>query len=203
MASTAPTAGGNQYTVKAHDSLAKIAHSNHITVANLMAANSMTSDKLSIGQKLTIPAKTPELGTTEATGPAVTTTTTPAPTPTTATPAPEATPAPAPVVKTPAAKPAKTVVAKASPKAPVEPHTYTVVKGDTLTKIAHKFKTTPTALMAVNGIADPTKLSIGKKLTIPSKEAHTAKVSTPAAVQPATAEPKVKTSTQVATNNIQ
>jgi LysM repeat protein len=61
---------------------------------------------------------------------------------------------------------------------------YTVVKGDTLIKIAHKFKTTPTALMTENSIADPTKLAIGKKLRIPSEESRSARNSEPASTQP-------------------
>ncbi len=47
--------------------------------------------------------------------------------------------------------------------------------------------------MAANNITDPTKLSIGKKLLIPSKETHTAvKAAEPATipVQPAQVQPK-------------
>ena len=54
-------------------------------------------------------------------------------------------------------------------------HIYTVVKGDTLTKIAHKFKTTPRRDHRGNNITDPTKLTVGKKLKIPSKETRSAK----------------------------
>ncbi len=59
-----------------------------------------------------------------------------------------------------------------------------MVKGDTLIKIAHKFKTTPTAIMAANSITDPAKLTIGKKLKIPSQESRSARNSVP---NPATA----------------
>jgi LysM repeat protein len=65
------------------------------------------------------------------------------------------------------------------------------VKGDTLTKIAHKFKTTPTALMTANNITDAAKLSIGKKLKIPAKEARSAKNTEPAGTQPTPAQPTV------------
>jgi len=58
-------------------------------------------------------------------------------------------------------------------------HLYTVVKGDTLTKIAHRFRTTPSAIMTENNITDPTKLSIGKKLRIPSEESRSARNNVP------------------------
>jgi LysM repeat protein len=79
-------------------------------------------------------------------------------------------------------------------------HTYTIVKGDTLGKIAHKFKTTPAAIMTENNITDPTKLTIGKKLKIPSKESRSAGNTVPAAaptiqpqVQPQPPQPQVET----------
>ncbi len=67
-------------------------------------------------------------------------------------------------------------------------HLYTIEKGDTLVKIAHKFKTTPSAIMAENSISDPTKLTIGKKLKIPSKESRSAKIAEPA-IAPAQVQP--------------
>ena len=48
----------------------------------------------------------------------------------------------------------------------VEEKTYTVQKGDTLTKIAKKFKTTVKALVNKNGIKDKNKIYVGQKLTI-------------------------------------
>jgi LysM repeat protein len=69
-------------------------------------------------------------------------------------------------------------------------HLYTVVKGDTLIKIAHKFKTTATAIMAENSITDPAKLAIGKKLKIPSEESRSARISAPASRQPVQAQAK-------------
>ena len=60
---------------------------------------------------------------------------------------------------------------------------YTVAKGDTLYSIARSSGVTVQKLMAVNGIQDPSKLQVGKRLTIPSKAATTspAKSSPPAA----------------------
>jgi len=194
------TTDGTPYVVKSRDSLEKIAHQNHTTVAKLKAANSLTSDKLSIGQKLVIPAKTvataaPAPATPDTAAPASTTapTTTPAPTPakTTADKMAKAKPAPAKTTESVATAKSSANLDKASS----DHHLYTIVKGDTLTKIAHKFKTTPGAIMAANNITDPTKLTIGKKLTIPSKEAHTAKLSEPATVQPAQVDAAVKSVT--------
>ena len=50
-------AGEGEYVVKAGDSLAKIAHKNGTTVAALKQANNLTSDKLKVGQKLTLSGK--------------------------------------------------------------------------------------------------------------------------------------------------
>jgi LysM repeat protein len=55
---------------------------------------------------------------------------------------------------------------------------YTVVKGDTLSKIARQFKTTPGAIMSANNLSDPHKLAIGYKLKIPSQQARNDAVDT-------------------------
>jgi len=185
-------APGTPYVVKSHDSLARIAHQHHVTVAKLRAANSLKSDLLQIGQKLTIPAKTT----------AVASTTTPS------TPAPritpegnttilgDSTPAPAPkaIVSTPHDQ---AIVA-----APVSGrHMYTVIKGDTLTKIARKFHTSTNALMAANDISDARKMKIGQKLKIPSQEPRSANVAPAPAQQPAQPdriEPRATPSAQLA-----
>ena len=177
---------GKPYVVKAHDSLARIGHRNHVSVAQLKAANNLNSDLLRIGQKLIIPARTQVAATTPtATSPdaSVSTTAPTAVTPTTPKSAVSTTPTP------------KTTVATAHEKVTsaawdLHHHLYTVVKGDTLTKIAHKFKTTASALIAANSITDPAKLSIGKKLKIPSKESRSAKVTEPAVAQPAQVQAK-------------
>ncbi|MCE0485213.1 MAG: LysM peptidoglycan-binding domain-containing protein [Methylacidiphilales bacterium] len=172
------------YTVKAHDSLAKIARHHHVTVAQLKSANNLTTDFLKINQKLVIPTAIPAAAmvttSAEASGPIMASNDA---TMTTATPA----PAEPKIHKGAKAK------ALASTEAPsgMHHHLYTVVKGDTLTRIAHKFKTTPNAIMTANNITDPAKLSIGKKLKIPSAESRSAKntpapASPPAAVQSGT-----------------
>ncbi len=48
-------ADGTPYTVARGDSLARIAHRHHVALAQLKPANSLTSDRLTIGQKLVIP----------------------------------------------------------------------------------------------------------------------------------------------------
>jgi LysM repeat protein len=153
---------GPTYTVKITDSYKKIATAHHITVAQLKLANHIKDDTLHTGQKLIIPsAKTLVAGTAPASSldakpmtSSLSTTST-------------ATLAAAPVAKTTAGS---------------HQHLYTVVKGDTLVKIAHKFKTTKAAIMAENNLTDATKLSIGKKLKIPSKESRSAGNNVPAAV---------------------
>jgi LysM repeat protein len=155
------------YTVKITDSYKKIAKAHHITVAQLKEANHIKGDTLHTGQKLTIPSN----------GSIVATTTSATPTET---------------------NPTRTVLRESSSStdslsasptseasAGLHHHMYTVAKGDTLAKIAHRFKTTPLAIMEVNDIADPAKLTIGKKLKIPSKESRSAKNTPIAPVAPA------------------
>ncbi len=57
---------------------------------------------------------------------------------------------------------------------------YTVVHGDSMAKIAHKFHVTTSALIAANpNITDPAKLAIGDKLTIPPPHKKVKKTPTP------------------------
>ena len=144
------------YTVKITDSYKKIAKAHHVTVAQLKEANGIKGDTLHTGQKLFIPSGKNEVAETSAL-------------------------ASAPAVLNPSTAPMTTGLSSTSTSAATtgEHHLYTIVKGDTLNKIAHKFKTTPTAIMAVNSDLDPTKLKIGKKLRIPSKEARSASNSAP------------------------
>jgi LysM repeat protein len=181
-AASAPAHDHEQiYVVKITDSYKKIALAHHITVAQLKEANNIKTDVLHTGQKLIIPSGKTEVAehAPRANAPSATQTTA---INTSLTKSVLSEPAPATSL---AAAPASTATGAS------QHHTYTVVKGDTLTKIAHKFKTTKSALMAANNITDPAKLSIGEKLKIPSKasstqESRSARISTPAPSTPAT-----------------
>ena len=50
---------------------------------------------------------------------------------------------------------------------------YTVVRGDTLSKIAQKFGTTYQELARINGISDPNKISVGQVLKVPKSTSNT------------------------------
>jgi LysM repeat protein len=103
--------------------------------------------------------------------PAPTTSPTPTPTATpTKSPTPTATPTKSPT-PTPTATKSPTPVATKSPTptptATAKPSTYTVVSGDTLTKIANRFGVTLAALMAANKITNANSIQLGQKLVIP------------------------------------
>ena len=87
-----------------------------------------------------------------------------------ATPKPTTTATPKPTVSatpTPTASPRPTVSPTPSPTPTVKPTTYTVVSGDTLTRIATRFGVTLTALMTANKITDANNIRIGQVLQIP------------------------------------
>lgn len=170
------------YTVKAHDSLARIAHRHHVKVAAIRTANGLKSDILQIGEKLILPAAKPE----SSSGLAV------------------------------LREPNTTLLGDSDPamfkaaagtshdKASIasdsgSSHTYTVAKGDTLTKIARKFHTSSTAIMALNNISDARKLKLGQKLKIPSQESRSATSTPPPRAQPVDRiEPRATPSAQLA-----
>lgn len=102
----------NIYTVKAGDSLYQIAIKYNTTVDAIKSSNNLTSNNLSIGQKLTIPVVQSDVF------------------------------------------PSSTI-------------TYTVIKGDSLYKIAIRYDTTVDAIKNANNLTS-NSLSIGQKLTIPS-----------------------------------
>jgi LysM repeat protein len=162
-----PVGSGATYTVKAHDTLARIAHRTHVSVARLRAANGgIKTAMLHAGEKLNIPAPTKETPTNLAGLREPNTT----------------------ILGDDAefSKPsAKALKVSGNDEADMAPatgsrHTYTVVKGDTLNRIARKFHTSSTAIMALNNISDARKLRLGQKLRIPSQEARSAN-SVPAA----------------------
>ena len=173
---TAAPASQATYVVKITDSYYKIAHRHHVTVAALKEANNIHGDVLHTGQKLIIPSSGKIVAAS-------------APTPA-ATALDAAASGPGPDISAPAPS---TSLASSSPTVSttgLKHEFYTVVKGDTLVRIARRFGTTATALMNVNGITDPTKLSIGKKLRIPSEESRSVGNNAPASTQPSQVQAK-------------
>lgn len=59
----------------------------------------------------------------------------------------------------------------ASPMAQTQPRTVTVAAGDTLEQLALRYRVSLDALIAINGITDPTLLQIGQVLTLPPQAA--------------------------------
>jgi LysM repeat protein len=62
--------------------------------------------------------------------------------------------------------PVKAIVAPA-PEV-VQPNTYTIKAGDSLSSIAAKFKTTVANLMALNNLTNSNRISVGQVLKLPS-----------------------------------
>jgi len=89
---------------------------------------------------------------------------------------------------TPAALPTATPMAQPVAAA-TEELIYTVRSGDSPDSIARRFGITAQALMAANGITDPTRLRIGQKLVIPAAGATPLPLPTPTP-QPATPTPQ-------------
>lgn len=130
---------GRTYTVVDGDTLLDIANRYNVSVEDLMAINNLTDPTaLFVDQVLTIP------GTSGSSTPQR------ASTPTTA-PAEEPTEAPT-----------------VAPTEPASGQTYTVQEGDIPETIAAQFGITADALMAANGLTDPTSLQIGQVLVIPA-----------------------------------
>jgi LysM repeat protein len=152
-------AGGTQiYTVKAGDTVTKIASSLGVTIPDLEKVNGLAGNTvLQVGQILKVPAQPVAQAAssvqTEAGKVAASAANIPA--------------------ETGAAVRQTNPAATTSAAAPAPDQTaggaqYTVVKGDSPYKIAKKFKITPDELMKANGITDPKKIQIGQVLRIPT-----------------------------------
>ncbi len=159
------------YTVKITDSYKKIAHAHHVTVAQLKEANHIKGDVLHAGQKLVIPAGKTSVAKSEPSHDS-----------------------------TEGSETASMESLSASPASSATEHHrhyYTVAKGDTLKKIAKKFNVTASALKEANNLTD-TKLAVGEKLRIPSKEARSAANTAPVPMQPTQAMQPSQVETQPA-----
>lgn len=128
------------YVVQRGDSLYKIAKNNDMTVDELKALNGIISDKIYIGQTVKIYKKGSS--------------------------------------KSVVSEPKEQKKSKIEEPKKVNQHAfvrdpdgyYTVQPGDTLGKIAHGFRVSLERLKSVNGITDPTKLQVGKKVIIPEND---------------------------------
>jgi LysM repeat protein len=140
-AAPTPVAGRAAYVVKGGDNLHKIALAHGMSVPALKEMNGLKGDAIRVGQKLVVASAAP------------------AKAPIASAPAPAMAAAPA-IATAPAPAP----IAAATPE-----QTYTVAKGDTLTRIAKRYNTSPAALMAANKMVDPRKLKIGDVLHIPGR----------------------------------
>ncbi len=77
------------------------------------------------------------------------------------------------------------VVPETTPPAAPSVVEYTILKGDTFSTIAPKFKVTVKALQLANPGVDPAKLQIGKKIIIPAPDLQAATVPSPGSTPPA------------------
>ncbi len=185
--SSAPKAAvtGGTYKVNSGDTLSGIAARNKIKVADLKSANGLSSDRISVGQKLIIPGvKNPATRAKEAPKPRTatpakkSTSTSSAPAPAApAAPAPAAPVAPTPVAPAPVA-PAAPEVAPAAPVAPattnapapansVEFTSVTVFQGDTLDSYASQYYTTVEKLREINDLPADAELRAGQTIYVP------------------------------------
>jgi LysM repeat protein len=130
----------------------------------LIAVDEAFSARLPIGAKAPAVLGGTVIGP-ETPSPTASPTATPTAVPTpTKSPTPTATPTKSP---TPTPTATKSPTPTPTPTATVKPSTYTVVSGDTLTKIATRFGVTQAALMAANKITNPNSIQLGQKLVIP------------------------------------
>ncbi|MCU0512900.1 MAG: LysM peptidoglycan-binding domain-containing protein [Anaerolineae bacterium] len=148
-----PPPGSTTYTVRAGETLFRIARRFGVSTPALAAANGITNINLIFaGQQLIIP-------------PAGTTPPAPTATPTTA--APTATRPAATATSAPGTTPAP-VTATVTPTPAPGTQTYTVVTGDTLFRIAVRFGTTVNALAQANNLSNPNRIFAGQRLIIPA-----------------------------------
>ena len=134
----APTGAHRTVTVKAGDTLTKIAAALGVSLALLIGANSISNpDAITPGQVITVPDSAPAV---------------PAP----------STPAPAPA---PAPAPTKAPTPTTTTKAPSRV-VYVVRSGDTLSEIAARYRTSVSALKALNGIKWADRIYVGQRLVI-------------------------------------
>jgi LysM repeat protein len=128
------------YTVGKGDSLWTIAKKQHITIAELTAANNLrASSAVHVGQKLIIPGKPPGVGSARTVEPAA----------------------------SKAAVVDKPVAPATSPRGSAESVRHVVRPGETLGAIARKYQVKVGEIATANNISDPAKIRPGMELMIP------------------------------------
>lgn len=155
-----PAGAAQTYTVKAGDTVTRIASSLGVTIPDLEKANGLAGNAvLQVGQSLKVPVRALPQDATGLQNEAAKVA------PNTAKPTEAAAAAVSPthsVSSVPSAEPAAVTAGEGTGGSQ-----YTVVKGDNPWKIAKKFKISQEELMKANGITDPKKIQIGQILKIP------------------------------------
>jgi membrane-bound lytic murein transglycosylase D len=169
------------YVIQKGDMLSTIAKRSGLTVAEIKAANSLTSDSLVAGKKLTIPKKgsvvapaaakaasakttnaAPAKAAADATLPAA------APIVDAATPAAAASTGAVTKVAAPATVPAAAAPVAKPASAPVYEHV--LYPGETLDDVARQYGSSQQEIMKLNNITDPSSIKPGTKLLVPIPE---------------------------------
>jgi LysM repeat protein len=170
-ASTPVTDSGDTHTVRAGDTLTKIANRYNTSVNALLELNNLKRDSIiKVGQKIKLPSGTSGGGSAPATArstppvaPAPKPAAAPAPAPAPIVPAPE--PVIQPVIIDEVPPPAPALVAPESSSAEA-PFPYTVKEGDTLDSIAIKFSARKDVIMGLNNLSDD-DVRPGQRILIP------------------------------------
>ena len=172
-----------EYVVKAGDSLGQIAYGNGINIRQLKELNALKSDRLSVGQKLKIPAskvvaasgtkkETPAVAK-KAVEPTKVAVVTPAPAP--AAPA----PAPAPESTTDNVAPAASEATAPAPAADAATETaaapektYVVQEGDDMTGVSIRWAVSAAAIRELNNLGENDQLKPGQIIKLPADAAQ-------------------------------
>ncbi len=149
-APTTPIKQGGSYVIQKGDSLSRIAVRSGVSIAELKAANNLTSDRIIAGKSLTIPKK----GSVASTAPAA---------------KPDPAPAPAALESAPLeAAPAVAAPAATSASAPVYEHV--LYPGETIEDVARQYGSSQQEIMTLNNISDAASVKPGTKLMVPIPE---------------------------------
>jgi peptidoglycan endopeptidase LytE len=183
------TGATREYTVKSGDSLGAIAYGNGITIRQLKELNSLKSDRLSVGQKLKIPAakvaaapvkKESAPAAKKATAPAKAeeNKVAPAPAPAAAVEeqekpaAAESAPVAAETAAPAESVPAESAVSSAAPAAAApaaETTTYVVQEGDDMTGVSIRWGVSAAAIRELNNLGDNDQLKPGQIIKLPAE----------------------------------